>query len=84
MQATAASNKHQTGDNQMADQITIKADDENNAELFWANLDEQMPEIADQLRNGEVKVDAETWAKIQAIEGFAGGPNYAPNALVKA
>ena len=68
----------------MANQITIKADDENNAEMFWANLDEQMPEIADQLRNGEVEVDAETWAKIQAVEGFAGGPSYAPNAVVEA
>ena len=68
----------------MANQITIKADDENNADLFWANLDEQMPEISEQLRNGETQVDSETWAKIQAIEGFADGPSYAPNALAEA
>jgi hypothetical protein len=65
-------------------QITIKADDENNAELFWVNLDEQMPEIADQLRSGETQVDAETWAKIQAVEGFSGGPSCAPTSLVEA
>jgi hypothetical protein len=65
-------------------QITIKADDENNAELFWVNLGEQMPEIADQLRSGETRVDTETWAKIQAVEGFSGGPSYAPTALVEA
>ena len=65
-------------------QITIKADNENNAELFWANLGESMPEVADQLRRGEVEVDAETWAKIQAIEGFADGSSYAPTALIEA
>ena len=64
--------------------LTIAIDNENNADIFWANLDEQMPEIANQLRNGETQVDSETWARIQAIEGFADGPSYAPNALVEA
>jgi hypothetical protein len=65
----------------MHNQITIKADDENNADLFWVNLDKAMPEIADQLRSGEVEVNAETWEEIQKIEGFADGPSYAPQAL---
>ena len=68
----------------MANKITIKVDDENNAEGFWATLSELMPQIAAQLRNGEAKVDAETWEKIQAIEGFSGGPSYAPTALIEA
>jgi hypothetical protein len=65
-------------------QITIKADDENNAEAFWAEFSEAYPEIAEQLRSGETRVDTETWAKIQAVEGFSGGPSYAPTALVEA
>ena len=63
--------------------FTITADVENFAELFWSNLDEQMPELADELRRGSVAVDAETWEAVQAIEGFADGPAHAPTALIR-
>jgi hypothetical protein len=65
-------------------QITIKADDENNAEAFWAEFSEAYPEIADQVRTGEATIDATTWEAIQGLEGFSGGPSYAPTALVEA
>ena len=61
--------------------ITIKADNENNAELFWANLDEQFPGVAANLRRGETQVDSETWAEIQKLKGFSDGPSYASDAL---
>ncbi len=62
--------------------FTITADVENFAELFWSNLDEQMPELADKLRRGSVAVDSKTWEAVQAMEGFADGPAYAPTALI--
>lgn len=63
--------------------VTVTADDENNAEVFWANLQDQHPGLAEELRRGEVVVDAEVWSQIQLIEGFSDGPSYAPTALVE-
>lgn len=63
--------------------VTIAADHENNAELFWQNLSEQFPEVAEQLQDGAVQVDSETWAQMQQIAGFADGPSHAPNAVVE-
>jgi hypothetical protein len=68
----------------MSEKITIKADDENNAETFWNAFDESYPEIANQVRNGEATVDAETWEKIKNLEGFSDGPSYAQDALLEA
>ena len=64
-------------------QITIQADEENAAEVFWCNLDECYPKIADELRRGRTVVNRETWETIQKIEGFSGGPLYAPEALIE-
>ena len=69
--------------NATAAAITIMADHEYNAELFWQNLAEQLPVIAQQLQSGATEVDAETWAQIQQIEGFSGGPAHAPHAIVE-
>ena len=63
--------------------VEIMADYEHNAELFWQNLAEQLPVIAQQLQSGATEVDAETWAQIQQIEGFSGGPAHAPHAIVE-
>ena len=63
----------------------VKVDHENIAETFWANLDEQLPEIAAKLRESdEVELTDEEWATVQAVEGFGNGPSYAPTALVEA
>ena len=67
-----------------ATQIRIKADDENNAEAFWAAFSVSYPEIAEQVRGGETAIDAATWAAIQLIDGFSDGPSYAPKALIEA
>ncbi len=64
-------------------EITIKADDENNAIEFWQSLDEQFPAIAKELRdNDQASIDAETWNAIQSLKGFSDGPEFARNALV--
>lgn len=63
--------------------VIIKADDENNAEKFWAEFDKKFPEIAEQARKGPVSVDVGTWAEIQNIKGFCDGPPYAMNAMVE-
>jgi hypothetical protein len=64
-------------------QVTIQADDENNAEVFWAAFDAAYPELAQQVRNGGATVDAATWQAIQELDGFSDGPDYAPTALVE-
>jgi hypothetical protein len=76
-------NGDETMSNATAAAITIMADHEYNAELFWQNLAEQLPVIAQQLQSGATEVDAETWAQIQQIEGFSGGPAHAPHAIVE-
>ena len=63
--------------------VAIMADCEYNAELFWENLAEQLPSIAQQLQSGAAEVDGETWAQIQQIEGFSGGPEHAPHAIIE-
>jgi hypothetical protein len=62
--------------------VTIKVDDENNAEEFWAGLRKQFPNIAQALEAHETcHVTRVEWMKIQAIPGFLCGPRYAPGAL---
>jgi hypothetical protein len=66
-------------------QITIKADDENNAETFWAALDQQYPAVAKALReSGEIAVTPELFGSLKQLPGFSDGPSYAPTALVEA
>lgn len=68
---------------EMAEQIIIQADQENNAEEFWAELDTAFPKVAQQLReSGQVTVDQATWDAIQNLSGFSDGPSYARNALL--
>jgi hypothetical protein len=63
-------------------EITIRADDENNAEAFWAKFTESYPGVAEQVRESEAVVDLPTWKAIQQLEGFSDGPEYAKDALV--
>ena len=62
--------------------MIVKVEQEYNAETFWANFREQLPEVSDRLGFGsEVEVTKEEWEAIQKIEGFTGGPDYAPVAM---
>jgi hypothetical protein len=62
--------------------VTIAANDENNAEIFWGEFDERFPEIATQVRNGITTVSVKTWEAIQQLAGFSDGPSYARDALL--
>jgi len=64
--------------------INIKADAEYNADEFWAHLDQQLPQVAEQLRSshGYAQIDQETWSKVQQLPGFGSGPEHAKHALV--
>ena len=64
--------------------VTITVEFENTSEVFWGNFFDAMPAIADELsKDGHTTVAVETWEKIQAIEGFSGGPDYAPTSLIE-
>jgi hypothetical protein len=66
----------------MSDCITVRVDDENNAEAWWDALSETMPGLASALRVcGEVTVDVATWGRLTALPGWDGGPEYAPHPL---
>ncbi len=62
--------------------VTVRSDDEFNADTFWAELDLSHPEIAESLRAGDAVVDAKTWESIQSLAGFYSGPSYGQTALV--
>lgn len=63
--------------------VTVEADDENCAEVFWEAFTEAYPFSAAAIREvGQVTVDVSTWELIQKLEGFRDGPYYAPTALV--
>ena len=66
-----------------ATQVTVRADDENNASEFWSELDLAFPEIAKTLRKDQVTIDVETWEKIRSLPGFFVGPSHAPTALIE-
>ena len=62
--------------------VTIHVDNENNSDEFWGHLDERFPEIAQVLREYDrVRVRDEDWDAIQALPGFANGPDHAREAL---
>ena len=65
-----------------ATQVTVRADDENNANEFWGEFDEQFPEIAKQVRKGITTVSVKTWEAIQQLAGFSDGPSHARDALL--
>jgi len=62
--------------------VRIMADDEYNAEEFWDALRESLPAVAEGLTRGSVEVALDTWAEIQGLPGFAGGPDHAGTAVV--
>lgn len=63
----------------------LKVDDENAAEAFWDAL-RACPDlvwIEETLDNaGEVAVDEPTLRAIEALDGWGGGPDYAPTAMI--
>ena len=67
----------------MNNNITINIDWEYNAHVFWQNLMELFPHIAEQLTTGPTHVDRRTWDAIRNIDGFFGGPSHAPTALLE-
>ena len=68
-----------------ADTVTIEVEREYDAGLFWANLEQEFPWCADALRKrgGRAVIKRHEWDAIQLIEGFSGGPVYAPTALIR-
>lgn len=65
--------------------LTVRFDDENNAEIFVCELREKFPTIAATLCTaGSCDITRDEWAAIQKLEGFADGPAYARYALVVA
>jgi len=65
--------------------VTVIVDHEYNAELFWANLEQEFPLLAEQFRKRRERavVSRDEWDSIQRIEGFSGGPAHAPTALIR-
>jgi hypothetical protein len=64
--------------------VTVRADYENNAELFWDTIREKHPAIAEKLQaDADVFLTDEEWETVQAVEGFEDGPNYARTALLQ-
>jgi hypothetical protein len=65
--------------------VTLEVDHEYNAELFWDTLKQEFPLVDEQFRKGRGRamVSRDEWDSIQRIEGFAGGPAYAPTALIR-
>lgn len=64
--------------------VTITADHENNAEIFWNNFQDAFQDLAHLLGAGNtVTISREKWVKIQAIPGFSDGPEFARGALIE-
>jgi hypothetical protein len=64
--------------------VIVRADYENNAELFWDTIREKHPAIAEKLQaDTDIVLTNEEWETVQSVEGFEGGPSYAPTALVE-
>ena len=62
--------------------MKISADHENNAETFWANCRQQLPAIWEKLHDEVAELTDAEWSAVQAVEGFADGPEHARTALV--
>lgn len=64
----------------------VRVDEENNAELWWAELDAAYPEIAKSLRRNGCAVfhsgPGQVWDKLAALPGFSDGPEHARDALI--
>lgn len=68
----------------MADQnFAIRADDENNAEVWWDSLRERNASFAKQLAKGVVVVPESVLAGLQSLPGFEDpdAPTYAPHPI---
>ena len=63
--------------------VLVRADEDNNAEEFWGELDAAFHDVAEQLReSGVARVTAADWEAIRKLPGFSDGPDYAPDALI--
>lgn len=61
----------------------IKVESEYNAEQWWEAVRDAAPTIAKSLeRNGHAVVTESVYDALAALPGFAGGPEYAPTALI--
>ena len=65
--------------------VTVEVDHEYNAELFWGILKQEFPIVDAQFckGRGRAMISRDEWDSIQRIEGFSGGPEYAPTALIR-
>jgi len=65
--------------------VTVEADHEYNAEVFWDILKQEFPIVDEQFRKGRGRavISRDEWDSIQRIDGFSGGPEYAPTALTR-
>lgn len=70
------------GNSTWTEDIQVQADDENNAEEFWAELQATHPGVARQLESGVAVINTETWEEIKKLPGFSDGPSHAKNALI--
>ncbi len=65
------------------DLIHVSADMEYDADEFWAALDAAFSDIAWALRDeGAVALTPGEWDAVQALPGFADGPEHAKTALM--
>jgi hypothetical protein len=63
--------------------IAVRVDDENNAGVWWDALRAAYPAFARALeRDGAAVSSADLWTDLVTLPGFAGGPAYAPTALI--
>ena len=63
--------------------LAVLVDLENNADGWWTALREHYPRFARVLsHDGHAVIARNLWAQLEALPGFADGPDYAPTALM--
>jgi hypothetical protein len=63
--------------------LAVLVDLENNADGWWTALREHYPRFARVLsHDGHAVIARNLWAQLEALPGFADGPDYAPTALI--
>lgn len=69
---------------QIVDPVLVRVDDENHAEAWWDALRNAFPALAASLARPGVEevVSTATLARLRALPGWEGGPEYAPHPLV--
>jgi hypothetical protein len=57
--------------NRSHNRLTVRVDWENNAESFWHDFAEQMPDVASRFRSSdEAELTIKEWDLVRAIPGF--------------